>query len=360
MRTKTITVGGQSMRVDYPDALAFMYSRQPVLVVPANADGPLSVVVTHTASGRTHTETRDPLGYEYEFDISRIMQLLAPDLDEITQKFGSLVDDLSQSFTLSIAYDGETAALGTTKGIYGAKDALDEPFGDIRRRLWVNFPQTFAVWKDGDGDVKVDIEKLGLSFALSGEGECLLLPAIGIRFEPAVKEEIISMPVVEVTTTAPPSYGTRKLTLIPDHSTAEDGTYLRWVNRQGGMSYWLFKNSRLRTTSALRDSFQRFYSGDPSAAVDGIFRNPQKASYSEAREMVLGAVGLVLEEYEDLCSLATSPVVERYVPTASGSERWQRVNVTAGTFERDIRFNTPSLQDLEVVIELPERNTVTL
>ena len=356
MRTKTITVGGQSMRVDYPDVLAFMYSRQPVIVVPTYADGPLSVVVTHTASGRTHTETRDPLGYEYEFDISRIMQLLAPDLDEITQELGSLVNPLYESFTLSIVYDGATATLDTVKGVYGAKDALDEPFGDIRRRLWVNFPQTFPVWKNSAGSIKLDIEKLGLSVALTDEGECLLLSLLGIRFDPEVKNEVIGMPVVEVKATAPIASGTRLLTLIPDHSTAEDGTYLRWVNRQGGMSYWLFKNSKLRTTSALRDSFQRYYSGDPSAAVDGIFRNPQKASYSEAREMALGAVGLSLEEYEDLCSLATSPVVERYL----GASKWQRVNVAAGTFERDIRHSTPSLQDLEIIIELPERNTVTL
>ena len=135
------------------------------------------------------------------------------------------------------------------------------------------------------------------------------------------------------------------------------------------------------------------------------FVNSQKADYSEVREVVLGAVGLSREEYEDLCDLATSPLVERLIPPQEevigvnavidgggaapqdtaydGGEAsadndtiidaeaqveaeatvkllWQRVNVAAGTFARNIRRNTPSRQDLEFVIELPERNTIKL
>lgn len=118
--------------------------------------------------------------------------------------------------------------------------------------------------------------------------------------------------------------------------------------------------------------------------------------------MVLSASGLSLDEFEDLCDLATSPVVERLVvidPEDTGTDvvldgnlagydstnvlvqtgtpdeveggdadtatheivnTWQRVNVAAGTFERNIRRRTPSRQDLEIIIELPERNTIQL
>ena len=39
---------------------------------------------------------------------------------------------------------------------------------------------------------------------------------------------------------------------------------------------------------------------------------------------------------------------------------WQRVNVAGGTFARNVRRETPSRQDLEFIIELPERNTIKL
>ena len=121
--------------------------------------------------------------------------------------------------------------------------------------------------------------------------------------------------------------------------------------------------------------------------------------------MVLGAVGLSRDEFDDLCDLATSPLVERLMPdvlqedtevdivydggdattqdtdtliesaaeldteveggsastgAVSQVNKWQRVNVVAGTFERGIKRMTPSRQDLEIIIELPERNTIKL
>jgi hypothetical protein len=39
---------------------------------------------------------------------------------------------------------------------------------------------------------------------------------------------------------------------------------------------------------------------------------------------------------------------------------WQRVTVAAGSYSRNIRRRTPNGQDVEIVIELPERNTIKL
>jgi hypothetical protein len=39
---------------------------------------------------------------------------------------------------------------------------------------------------------------------------------------------------------------------------------------------------------------------------------------------------------------------------------WELVYVAAGSLARNSRRNTPSRQDLEFVIELPERNTIKL
>lgn len=378
MRTASIT-GTVNLTVRYPDKIAFMYSRLPVIVTAPSVLKRVGVKVTLPGQQRSYTEYRTPNSTVTEFDISRIVQILMPDVDILSESLaGSRCPALYETVSLDILYQRSsdtadiTASVGDFNAMYGALDQGEVYGAPAHRRLWVNFPQTFTVWANEQGGAYIycQYNKTDgpIDITLPNSGECLLLPTIRISAGTDVANAFISAPKVDLITSwdvqikegSATTKAERVLTLIMDHSKPSDGTYLRWLNRQGGFSYWLFLNSKLRTTSAMDETFTRRYSGDPAAPSSLIYRNPQKASYRESREMVLGAVGLRAEEYEDLCSLATSPLVERYIPTETGSERWQRVNVAAGTFERNIRRSTPSLQDLEIVIELPERNTVKL
>lgn len=423
MRNLTLTATGRIVRIDYPNHIAFMYSRQPVIVkFISGAAGVTSVDVklTCTTTGRTHTESRAPYSSHLEFDLSRIMQLLATDVDEITKRMDEESGQgLSEPFSLEVSY---TASNTTTRllkadivGMYGALDQGEIYGKHTQRRLWVNFPQTFNLWRDSDGITQFVTDEAFVPTGASDEPcyECSFMDTLSALGEfdmiEALKRGIPPQTFglsflsrIEEGTETPQDL--RAITLIPDLSRRQDGTYLRWLNRRGEMSYWLFTNSKLRVTTAVVDSFLRYYQGDPTVPENSIFQNPQKASYREAREMVLGAVGLSCDEFEDLCDLATSPVVERLMPDVqtedaeleivyaggnattdtsvliesdasldtdvdgdgAGTEVvtpkniWQRVNVVAGTFERGIRRMTPSRQDLEIIIELPERNTIQL
>lgn len=428
MRTSTLTTTGSTPRIiklEIPNSVAFMYSRQPVIVTfTSGASGVTSVDIKLTCktTNRTHTESRAPYSSRLEFDISRIMQLLATDVDEISKRIGYWTgQSLSESFTLEISYidKGDTITIATEDivGMYGALDQ-GEIYGEhTQRRLWVNFPQTFNLWRDAEGSVQFVTDEAYISpdvtegkpcyecslmNTLSAVGESDLIKALkngaplrnlGLSWRSRIED---SNEIAEEL---------RTITLVPDCSRRTDGTYLRWLNRRGEMSYWLFTNSKMRVTTTVADTFVRYYKGDPTAPVSSIFQNPQKASYREAREMVLGAVGLSRDEFDDLCDLATSPLVERLMPDVlqedtevdivydggdattqdadvliesaanldtavdggdastgknAQTNKWQRVNVVAGTFERGIKRMTPSRQDLEIIIELPERNTIRL
>lgn len=372
MRTSTVA----GVRIDYPNSVAFMYSRQPVIVTfPGGAAGVTSVAVKLTCplTGRTHTESRAPYSSSIEFDISRIMQLLATDVDHITKRFEDEEGtSLSERFELAVSYTiGQTTTQLLTAEIVGMYGALDqgEIYGeDTQRRLWLHFPQTFNLWTDEDdsqGFTVFDTYVLANPRPIAPCNEYDLMQVLQDRDRTALIEKLrngtpcslkLSFRNIIAEGTERPG-STRRIRLIPDCSP--DGTYLRWLNRRGEMSYWLFTESKLRVTTSVADTFVRYYQGDPSTPELCIFQNPQKASYREAREMVLGAVGLSRDEYDDLCDLATSPVVERLMPDTDPI-LWQRVNVVAGTFERDIRRKTPNRQDLEIIIELPERNTIKL
>ena len=409
--------------VDYPNIIAFMYSRQPV-IVRGTADMAAQVRVTvtcETNGGKSHTETRAMYQGRAEFDISRIMQLLAPDVDTLLQRIdydrgASLSEIFSLTVTIPDAEGYDHQLLSLPSGIVARYGTLDqgEIFGEhTQRRLWINLPQTFSLWKDAHDETAFVLDWAYIYPDIvegAPDCECDLVGTLHQLEDTELLATLVpGHPLHDVGLTwktriergAEISEEFRTVTLVPDASRLCEGTYLRWLNRRGEVSYWLFKTSQIRVTSTQHDSFVRYYQGDPAEN----FTNPQKADYREARELVLGAVGLSRDEYDDLCDLAVSPVVERLVPPVSeedtevdvvldggrsvvrsrvvvdGTEvsdttveagdasvgarvlppyTWQRVNVAAGTFARNIRRNTPSRQDLEFVIELPERNTIKL
>ena len=420
MKTTTSTVNGLTLTIGYPNNVAFMYSPQLVRVtgeVPTGAKA--SITVKHMDSGRAHTETRAFFNGAVQFDISHVMQLLAPDVDSLFERLdGEIGQNLTEFFEFRLHYlhDGQKWEVLSREDIVAFYGALDpgETYGKpAQRRLWLNFPQTFNLWKNKAGEVFFAYGDLDIYPELNKTNgnkpcyECDFIRTLGgtAGFTPGVAKDVWLTWKTRVENGAETAEDFRHLVLIPDGSRMGDGTYLRWLNRRGEVSYWLFTNSQIRATTAVRSRFKRYYENDPHEPVGASFVNSQKADYSEVREVVLGAVGLSREEYEDLCDLATSPLVERLIPPQEevigvnaiidgggaapqdtaydGGEAsadndtiidaeaqadtpatekllWQRVNVAAGTFARNIRRNTPSRQDLEFVIELPERNTIKL
>lgn len=423
MRTTTTTTTGQALTISYPNSVAFMYSPQLVRVTGnAPTSAKVTVTLTHLGSGRHHTETRAFYDGAVRFDISRIMQLLAPDVDSLFQRLDyDTGQSLSEAFSLLVSYvsePGQTTQILNINDITGMYGALDqgEIYGEhTQRRLWLNFPQTFNLWKDALGDVAFVLEDSYIYPDTAGNKPCHECDLIGtmqaIGDTAGLAKIIPGRPMrnvgltwqtrVEKGSEIPEEF--RTVTLVPDD--CKEGTYLRWLNRRGEVSYWLFKNSQIRVTSAINNNFARFYEGDPSEPVADAYTNSQKTDYREARELVLGAVGLSFDEFEDLCDLATSPLVERLMPNVpeedsevdivydgghaktnsiviieSGANQdtevdggdartgrvigadyvWQRVNVAAGTYNRSIKRITPNRQELEFVIELPERNTIKL
>lgn len=414
--TTTLTNPIRTYTIGYPDSVAFMYSPQIVWVQVAAAgalSGDVSVTVAHRGTGKNHTESRALYDNSAHFDLRRILQLLAPDVDTLPQRLDA-GDVPAETFAIVVRHDGTTLFSTTLRVMYGALDQ-GEIYGEhTQRRLWLNYPQTFNLWQNSRGEfafltddalfepdilVAPTAQEVDFLQVVKASGDTELLERLRAGV-PLRNVGLTWASRIEAGAETPQDY--RLITLVPDCSSK--GTYLRWINRRGELSYWLFTNSQLRVTAATDATFSRYYEGDPATPQDGAYRNSQKADYREARELVLGAVGLSRDEFDDLCDLFVSPVVERLmlpVPeedtevgmvfdggdasadsdiaiqgadaadtTLNGGDastlyrdmpiQWQRVTVAAGSYSRNIKRNTPSLQDIELIIELPERNTIKL
>ena len=393
MTTETLTdnTGRPIGSVRYISPRAFMYSRVPILLSFLRPVGRVTVTVTNNDTGESFQETRTTYNDRTSFDLSKIMQYLAPDATSL----------LRESRAGLAAYTEFNVALtvGTTEvwslpfvGIYGALNA-NEPYrynsegqrGPVNRRLWVNFPQTFQVQHDEKSEFyyqteagsKIYPERLNSDnfayedylvhtlgvlsdYDIDANSLLLQLKAGNAQTVGLSTDRAINAQAEEVDSNAP-----FWLRLHPDltRRDATGVTYLRWLQRDGSIGYWLFRSGELQTTSAEAVSFQR-YNENPNVSsywddflhFDG---NPLHADYSETRVLNLGAEIRNRDEFEYLCGLLTSPVVDRLVDSET-HEGWERVNIMPSSQSLSLRRSTPFSRTLELAIQLPRRDTIKL
>ena len=388
MRQTTVTTTGPSalqLQVTAPDALVLMYSPQRVIVTTggsASTRTEVAVTVVCPAARRTHTERRAFFQGGAEFDISRTLQLLATPVETALMRvdFGG-ANGLTEVFQLHVELMdtdgvGYPVADYDIRALYGALDGGETYGAPLQRRLWVNLPQTFTTNRTASDMFGVVVGGVRYDVPNSDGIQSAEVDLVQTMLDGGGSLDSLQTPN-EVQARVTNGYllkddaGTmtlwRDLTLVPDTCPADSGVYLRWLNREGGVSYWMFRKSQSRITSAVRTSVETYLSGLQAAPVNNVYRNARRADYREARELVLGAVGLSAAEHDDLCALAVSPAVEMLVVPEGyaggrleGPQKWVQVTVAAGSYARDVRRGTPSRQDLEFIIELPERNTARL
>ena len=123
-----------------------------------------------------------------------------------------------------------------------------------------------------------------------------------------------------------------------------DGVFLRWIDGQGFPVSWLFQKGseqrKVTASSAYRANMKDgLYVNDGNAQQLQIDTKDAKVTQDIAASLVTA------EEYDTLRSILTSPVVELW-----DGERWQRVNVSAGTDKRSMAVK----QQFELSIIMPE------
>lgn len=379
--------------VHYISSPVFIYSPAPVIVeMPDAPEGyPYTLTLTNQNTGQSYSEKRLIHNGEAHFEISRILQHLMS--VEVADVFSASRGKLGayDSFHMAVTeVEDRTTYDFYFHAIYGALDQL-EGFSDIHasdeatpRRLWVNYPQTVRLQRSGMDDFYIQLAD-GYKVYPSGVSDEY------VYYEVDLMHDLLDIPVNEALYVWRGFLEGRTQTIglssncsvsrvdgshyirdyptyvrfIPDLSPVGCGTYLRWLHRDGSFGYWLFKNGDLAVSSKADAKFTRTILDNPAEPSHGdtpyVFdRNPSRGDFSEARTLSLGTCVNNQEEFDYLCGLATSPVVDRYLVDEDGEAAWQRVNILPGSYSRSRRFDTPSRRAFEISIELPQRNTIKL
>lgn len=390
MITETFEFNRNTGTVTYISPMAFMYSQVPLTVRLPRATGSIRLKVECRDTGDSFEEIHALHEAVARFDLSKIMQYLAPDVTSLLSEQRNGLGAYAE-FILTLYFAGTELWSSVWQGIYGALNANEAyryniagKASPVSRRLWVNFPQTFAIQRDAhdefyyltEAGVKLypegansdnfaheddlvhtlstlsdnDIDANSLLFQLkAGIAQTVGLSnyyAINTQAEFVVSEE--------------PYWLRLHPDLTPRDATGV--TYLRWLQRDGSIGYWLFRSGELQTTSDAGTGFQRFLVNPNAPSYVGEFAhfdNALLADYTEARTLNLSAEIRNRDEYEYLCGLLTSPVVDRLVDSGQ-YQAWERVNIMPSSQSLSLRRDTPFSRTLELGVQLPRRDTIKL
>lgn len=117
--------------------------------------------------------------------------------------------------------------------------------------------------------------------------------------------------------------------------------YVRWINRLGGVDYWMFGNSQEITVAAK----------DAKTLLSYPAGNNTTFGIEADRSIVVGASGVLKKEWDVLSLLPLSPQIEWY-----NEEIGQWVIISVGKSENVINTNR-SLHDVEFTFNLPTLQT---
>ena len=386
MNTQNITNG----RIDWPNienGLLFIHSPQPLRVrMTSSAFIGKTVQVTVISPSTVYVKAELVAESRYsstsyaEFDISRLMQLAATKTpaDIVKHADAEPIEASSQTFLVQVSIEGASGAFNRSfvglPGAIGPGESWNA--GKIHRRLFLNFPQTIMASGDDaitiDGylvPVDTDADLAGMAMyevnllnalraaALSGDAgaEAVLTKLTqGKSLAGAVMvPDIISEGTGSATPGTPVAAG-----VIFEPDNCARGEYFRWIRRDGTVGYWLFKVSKRSTTFAEKQSF-REYVFDPYTPQEGSLLSELQSSRTEVQTMTVGDALLTDEEHDYVSGMAGSPFVQHFVPGAHGPH-WEQVIVSPASVSKTGDGSTPSLHEIELTVQLPERNTIGL
>lgn len=365
-------------QVTYPEDYIFVHSRHTYLdlvelrdadYVP-NSGALVTLEIIDNTTSTTYSEARyaNQLA-KATWDIGRFLQIfmdgtLKPDADFDYTGNSRMV--ASHSVTLNLHWGGVVFWTHDFEIVNGADEPID-CWWDSQRRLrwWYNYPFTFDFRNLPDASVVIN----------NGTAAVLNLPQITpdtmtysrIRINPkcltssANTMRVLSQGGMGFYLGSFSGNRTDSVLLIGNGcKMSNQNIYLRWLNRHGELSYWLFNRySKQRTIKAA--DYQGAYIKDERFAGQATCDNSLLRTLTVQGELKGFTDALDGIDYEIVRQLFTAPFVDMLLPEHSGKYPvWQRVNIKAENQTEPLRHSDDYTQNRQVTITvtLPEEGQI--
>ena len=361
-----------------------IYAPQPLICFHPTANlGNITVEIVDKATLKSVTDTRtmrplDTGGYGCTFDIAPMLRAVVPDIRELLNGlqpdvYYSPNNELSRIFELNIEDEAGSALInGECRAIYAALDWYDYiDDGNIYgRRFYPNFPMTMSaaifddwlsVWAGlqeiriaviDETEIKPVCNELPVRLILKNEVPSFIEDAIRTGQTDILISGVLWFKHGEWNDF---DNGSREYIMRVDARERGQGVFLRWLNRDGSLGYWLLTRSKTAGAVKAGNSFTRYYLPDSSKPFAGHHVTMQ--DYTRTETWTLGATDLSEAEYNYLLGITTSPVVDML----DERDEWVPVNIVPATYTRNQpRSGLDRRRELEIQITLPERELIKL
>ena len=367
-------------QVTYPEVYIFAHSRHTYVDIDElrdadyvpNAGGTVTMQITDNTTSRQYTEFRrlDEKG-KATFDISRFLQIfmdgtLGEDTEFDYTEDSKLVT--THSVTVALKYGGVTFWTTDFEVVNGADEPTDNWWNGQRRlHWWCKYPFTFDYRNLNEASITINggtttVGNLPQDISDTNTfGRIRINPNSLIPDSPSVPVGY-TVNTLKVHSMAGMGFvngsfsGAKANTVIligHQCSPNEKDIYLRWLNRHGEMSYWLFNRHSIQRKPKATDS-QRAYVKDERFGATGVIDNSILRTLTLERELKCFTDALDGIDYEIVRQLFTSPVVDLFLPEYSTAsvKRWQRVHIKAETQAEALRHADQYTYNRQVTITL--------
>lgn len=375
MRQTDYLIYGDDMfryQVTYPEAYIFAHSRHTYIDIDHlnDIDGypeigsKVTMTVTDRTTSRSYSETRriDQNG-KAVFDIGRFLQVF---MDE-TLKDDCEFDYSSNSKMVSCHEVAASLTFGSSQfwtetfEVVNGADEITDNWWDGQRRIrwWYNFPFTF----DFRNIDEANVQKNG--------GASLTVNMPHVTPDPHSYSRIRVNPKyfgnnntsLMVWTTGGIGFLDGSFSYTKQNSVLLSGIgcvpsekylYLRWLNRHGELSYWLFYRDSVSRKTKENDSV-RSYVKDERIGPDGTIDNSLLRTLELESEIKGFTDALDGNDYEIVRQIFAAPFVDLYLPDQSvrlNKAVWKRLNIKAGTYQEELRHSDAYTVDRHVIITL--------
>lgn len=367
-------------QVTYPEAYVFAHSRHTYITIDQLRDGdgvaetgaPVQLLIKnigHNEGDYTETKYVDSQG-KVNFDVARFLQIfmegtVKPDADFDYTDDSKMV--ARNTVHLELNAFGVTFWDEDFDVVNGADEVTDCWWRETRRlKWWPAYPFTFDFWNFEDAILTVN----GLS-------QTLILPQVlpdtdssnsRIRINPKfftsqyIEKMAISKAAGKGFTLGTFGALVNAVTLIAQpQPIAQKYVYLRWLNRHGELSYWLFNRHSMQRTPKASDS-QRAYIKDERFDEFDTCDNALLRYMTVNRELQAFTDALDGFDYEIVRQLFTAPFVDMLIPEHSTDDTptWLRVHIKAEKQTEPLRHsdNYTMNRQVTVTLTMPEEGQI--
>lgn len=364
MRSQT----NNGITLQYPDTIGFVFN--PVLVIANDDSNNLtSMYIKMTCGDVINGVSYDAFSGKCYADVREYLQSIFDDVD-----FGgdvSYADRITQSklgktvtFDVTVYQGTDTTTEFSFSAfmVWGAMrmDGTDV-YNDGRVARWFkNYPFTVGLYANESGKVEMVTNGTQQAFVdVSGQGVWNIkiddkLIAGKDYIDIIDYSSIISAATFDntfdITFGGTGSTDNRRMRIDID-DTADDGVYLRWVDRHGFFCYWLFKRGDEKRKISSEETYIRNNLVDFNRSYGFLSCLNDRHSMSRVDSIPLCAPSVDSDTFDMLQDITTSPVVDMFAGYASdGTPRWAPVTIDAGTYTK----GRTVLQDFALSMTLQE------